>query len=72
MDPLERAIERLRSQKDRLLAERDEEVGKIKLAINPGGKRAIKRTREHYNNRVEAIDYVLNFLENFKEESCQD
>lgn len=71
MDPIERAIERLRGQRGIVGLEYDEEARRIELHIDPGGKRAIKKARERRDGRIEAIDYVINFLENIKEESCQ-
>lgn len=72
MDPLERAIERLRNQQGVVQEECWAEVKRIELKIDPGGKRAIKKAKERRDGRIEVIDYVINFLENTKEEACQD
>jgi len=72
MDPVEKAITNLKSQKDHIIADCEAEVDRIKLGVDPGGKRAIKKAKDKRDGHVEVIDYIINFLENPEEEPCLD
>jgi len=72
MDPLERAIEALKRQREELVQEELERLHLIESKVSPGGKKQAKRIRLYYGACIEAIDYVINFCENLKEEPCQD
>lgn len=72
MATVEEVIERLKREYSHLERERDEQIRLVELGTKPGGSREVKRLREHYGNRRQVIDYVLNFLENGKEEPCPD
>ncbi len=72
MATVEEVIDKLKREYSHLEAERDAEILLVEQGTRAGGAREVKRLREYYGNRRQVIDYVLNFLENGREEPCQD
>ena len=72
MDPVERAIERVKGQR-KILAD---EVEECKLLISTTYDRAdiqeFKGTIKRNKVAIEGLSYALTFLENTKEEPCPD
>jgi len=64
MDPLERAIDNLEKQKKLLLEEREEHQHSVNLGSLDYTKPQLKQKIQGCSWRVQAIDYVLTFLEN--------
>ena len=72
MATVEEVIERLKREYFHLERERDEQIRLVELGTRAGGRGEIERLREYYGSRRQVIDYVLNFLENGREEPCPD
>jgi hypothetical protein len=72
MATVEQVIKRLKSEKEHLARERDEDIRDIDLMIKSGGERAKRKARRRYFEYVEVIDYTLTFLRSEEEEPCPD
>lgn len=72
MDPLEMVIHDVKNQKAALAANMEDAKEAAIYKVSPDERRELKRIVERNEVVIEALDYVLTFLENQKEEPCQD
>lgn len=68
MDPVERAMGRLDNQRIHLLEEKQEMEQTLFLGIFKTPKKVLQREIRLLEMKIEAIDYVINFLENTEED----
>lgn len=72
MDPIERARRNLEAGRSGLQDEIDEFKFLLGNTHDKGEERKLRALIRRNGDRIGAIDYALNFLENPKEEVCPD